>query len=660
MKTAHLSLAAGLALAPAALGQIMNGDFESGTLAGWSVTASLPVPTVVNTAPHGGTFCAQLGTTSGSEPLGDSSFYQAFTVPTTGLALTFWYKTATTDSISYDWQDAYIQNSAGTTLQTVFHLCQSAGWQQAMVFLDPYVGQTVRIAFLVHQDGFGDVTSMNIDDVQLGPAPTSGACCLPNIGGCQLATSAGCTALSGTYRGDNTTCAAANCPGPTAGPDVIVGEVWDMTRDGVAGNITAYSIGTDSCNIGDVGVTWVSGNNQHPVISGNMFRLKTVSGSSRFEQIGLSWYKHGFLATNDNFCGPCQTAAGDHLGPFGCSDIYSASLNGSQGGMGPRSELNATTGVFPYPSINQGTTGVIAKRCQVLTSDIDPTQNAGALYFADARYIVPDDAQWSVNGGNATNGLNNASYRQIAIASTTATPSFVNPTHQHMPGLQAWKDQDPTVTLVNADYLDSTLGVNIVARFMVAAKATDLGNGTWHYEYAVYNHNADRSGGSFSVPISPGTQITNIGFHAPFYHSGEVYDNAAWNAAVSADAVTWTPAPFNPATNANAVRWGTVYNFRFDANVPPSTNAATLGLFKPGTPTSLTVAGLPTPQLTGCYANCDQSTTPPILNALDFACFINQFSAGSAYANCDNSTTPPVLNVNDFVCFLNHFAAGCT
>jgi hypothetical protein len=62
----------------------------------------------------------------------------------------------------------------------------------------------------------------------------------------------------------------------------------------------------------------------------------------------------------------------------------------------------------------------------------------------------------------------------------------------------------------------------------------------------------------------------------------------------------------------------------------------------------------------GCYANCDNSTTPPILNVLDFTCFLNEFAAGSQLANCDGSTTAPVLNVLDFTCFLNKFAAGCT
>jgi hypothetical protein len=61
-----------------------------------------------------------------------------------------------------------------------------------------------------------------------------------------------------------------------------------------------------------------------------------------------------------------------------------------------------------------------------------------------------------------------------------------------------------------------------------------------------------------------------------------------------------------------------------------------------------------------CYANCDQSTTVPFLNVLDFNCFLNQFSAGASYANCDGSTIPPVLNVLDFNCFLNRFSQGCS
>jgi outer membrane protein assembly factor BamB len=74
-------------------------------------------------------------------------------------------------------------------------------------------------------------------------------------------------------------------------------------------------------------------------------------------------------------------------------------------------------------------------------------------------------------------------------------------------------------------------------------------------------------------------------------------------------------------------------------------------------PGGLYALGSPPPPL--CYANCDASTTAPILNVQDFSCFLNAFAAGEPYANCDNSTTPPALNVQDFSCFLNAFAAGC-
>jgi hypothetical protein len=61
----------------------------------------------------------------------------------------------------------------------------------------------------------------------------------------------------------------------------------------------------------------------------------------------------------------------------------------------------------------------------------------------------------------------------------------------------------------------------------------------------------------------------------------------------------------------------------------------------------------------GCYANCDGSTTAPVLNVADFTCFLQKYAGGDGYANCDGSTTAPTLNVADFTCFLQKYAAGC-
>jgi uncharacterized membrane protein len=79
----------------------------------------------------------------------------------------------------------------------------------------------------------------------------------------------------------------------------------------------------------------------------------------------------------------------------------------------------------------------------------------------------------------------------------------------------------------------------------------------------------------------------------------------------------------------------------------------------PANQTQAWLATLPPPIPPVCYPNCDSSTTVPILNVLDFSCFLNKFAAGDPYANCDASIVPPVLNVLDFSCFLNKFAAGC-
>ncbi len=61
----------------------------------------------------------------------------------------------------------------------------------------------------------------------------------------------------------------------------------------------------------------------------------------------------------------------------------------------------------------------------------------------------------------------------------------------------------------------------------------------------------------------------------------------------------------------------------------------------------------------GCYANCDGSTSAPVLNVGDFTCFLQRYAGNDPYANCDGSTAAPVLNVADFTCFLQAYAGGC-
>ena len=119
-----------------------------------------------------------------------------------------------------------------------------------------------------------------------------------------------------------------------------------------------------------------------------------------------------------------------------------------------------------------------------------------------------------------------------------------------------------------------------------------VGENRWHYEYAVHNLNSDRSGQAFEVPIPAGVEVTNVGFNNCRHHSGEPYSSADWNMEVLPGAVRWNTSTYAQTANANALRWGTMFNFRFEANAPPQEVEATLSLFKPGGVPSMAIATL--------------------------------------------------------------------
>jgi len=146
---------------------IQNGTFETGTLANWT-TGGVFSPFVETVQKHSGTYAAQLSASSGSEPNGDSSLYQTITIPGTATkaTLTFWYWPSTTDTITYDWQEAQVQNTSGTLLAQIMKVCSNAQtWTQVTYDLTSYKGQSIRLYFNDHGDGYGDLTYMYLDDV---------------------------------------------------------------------------------------------------------------------------------------------------------------------------------------------------------------------------------------------------------------------------------------------------------------------------------------------------------------------------------------------------------------------------------------------------------------------------------------------------------------
>ena len=432
----------------------------------------------------------------------------------------------------------------------------------------------------------------------------------------------------------------------SVGPDVIVGAVNGISAYTPAlynsVSYAAYAFGTTSCNIGTAQLQWQPNpSNLHPTIPQNLYRIK----GGRFEQIGLSWCKHGFCALQETLCGACTPAGGGCptvLG-IGCSDPYSSGLNGGQSDLKSRGPINAATGVFSGTYTDPTAPSTLAtslrERCMVARDDLNPALNAGALYFAECQYVHQADAA-------SGNDNNNASYRQVTVGATwsgsTGYPlTLSGPTLQQSAGIYAWKANTAGVSVTPYDVVGD-------GRFHVGFIVTDNGNGTWHYEYAVHNLCSDRNGGSFSVPVPAGVTLSNIGFKSPSYFNGEGYTNAAWATSTAGNAITWSCEP-NTNVLANALRWSTTMNFRFDANIAPNALfvQGSLGLWKaptagsPDSSIAITIKGPGTPvvSIPGDFDNDGD------VDASDLATLLGSWGTTAGDINGDGDTNASDLAV---------------
>jgi len=386
------------------------------------------------------------------------------------------------------------------------------------------------------------------------------------------------------------------------GPDVIVGDLEAVEQAGSDATSVGLGVGTVSCNNGDQPINWHPlPNTDHPIIPQNLYRMSGgADNTERFEQIGQSWMKHAFFALEEFICGTCNTSppcvTGDQLCP-GCADTYDVSLNYNQEGIGSRAWANPFTGVFPSnpdPNNHSGHnhTGT-SHRVTVAMSDLIPAQNPGAAYIAEAQYISLTEYTWCQAHPGQCNMYNNASYRPFTVSGgpTNFTFGAAGSTVRMQPAIQAWAATGSTVNQIEPDPGNDGI-------WFMGYKVTNPSAGVWHYEYALYNQNLDRAIQSFSVPIGAGVNVSNIGFHAPpqepgFPHDGTQgdagYSITPWDVDQQTSSITWSTETFATNQNANAIRFGTLYNFRFDADQPPQTTNATVGFFKTGSPMTVEI-----------------------------------------------------------------------
>jgi hypothetical protein len=405
-----------------------------------------------------------------------------------------------------------------------------------------------------------------------------------------------------------------------AGPDIIVGDLPAMVQiDPAVGSQVGLGIATTSCDNGDQPVDFFAlPNTDHPFFPENFYRMSGGADNlERFEQIGQSWIKHTFGADEDDDCSlGCNTNNCTQFSQLcpGCSDPYLADENGDYPLLGSRAWVNPFTGAMPSTAANHNghVHDGVSHRVRVNVADLNTTLNTGATYFAEAAYLDPLEYTWCQTHPGECNMYNNASYHQFHVNGTTSfTFSPVGQTVRMQPAIMAWTGA--TVNQVQPD--PGNDGISFVG-----FKVTSPAPGVYHYEYAVYNYNLDRSIQSFGVPLGAGAILSNIGFHAPPQEPGwandgtfnnQGYSSMPWAVTQTSNSITWNSETFAQNQNANAIRFGTLYNFRFDADQPPQSADATVGFFKTGSPETVPIqapgGGTPTPTPT---ATATATATP--------------------------------------------------
>jgi len=426
----------------------------------------------------------------------------------------------------------------------------------------------------------------------------------------------------------------AACTGSAlAVPDVICGSLDDVNNYGNIGGIRAYSVGTTACNIGTSNANWIDNTPNHPVIGVTMWKYDNET--ARLTQLGVSHLKHSFASLQGSVCQPCG-GGGDfsHLGA-GCSDPYGAGLNGQQGDLGPRSEVNPFTAqyVYPYTGINQGG-NAIYKRIKVQQSDIT---DSTATFYVEGVYTNKDDHAAGTN-------FNNASHKRLNINQSSFNANTTGATIREVPAIYAWQTNDASVVINEAEYPGE-------GRIIVASKATDLGGGTWRYDYGVYNQNSDLAVASVSVPLS--TAGANHGFNDITYRDvvDENVSSTDWSPVEGGGSITWNTEHEDTNVWGNAIRWGTMYNFWFETDAAPTTGDVAIGSFKGAN--SLSISGVVPTAAADCPADF---TGEGDLDFFDVSAFLAAFAANDPSADFTGEGDYDFFDVS---AFLTAFAAGC-
>jgi len=339
-------------------------------------------------------------------------------------------------------------------------------------------------------------------------------------------------------------------------------------------------------------------NDQHPFLIWNMYR---IDADGSIEQIGRSGVKHAFLTLNSGCLDSCNHMNGNALGR-GCGDTYATGNNDSSSDMGPRSEIVPAQGIWGRcgsiwdpqctGSEHNNDNDSWTQRLKAHESQIDPAANPGATYMMESWYVARDD----INIYNS-------------MATIVGTPHYASgqwtlsgqSNFKLGPAVDRWVSPTaPPANSLNTEVATSE------GHAKVAVKATDLGGGSWRYDYAVENLDyaraviqappsgpdprvvSNKGFDSFSVPLPAGANVV-----ATAFRDGDLDADNDWKITTTNGRVLWTAAGRASVTNPASkptLDWGSMYTFSVTVNRAPTTGNGTLHVATAGSPSQYTMA----------------------------------------------------------------------
>ena len=216
-----------------------DNDFEGDT-SSWTTSGNV---SVVDNIYHSAGHSLQLQTTN-DEFASDNYAYMTVNLADSGpIYLNAWIKQSTTDGFYWDQQRIYLTDANGTFITNLLNTLATSDWHNVSYDLSAYAGQTVRVYFSVHDDGWDDPSRMWVDDVAVSQSASG-----QNYSMTQDATGIWTATVNDIAEGLNTY--VVRCS--DAGGNVGVSETRSLTIDTTAPSISgeaSSSITTTSATI---------------------------------------------------------------------------------------------------------------------------------------------------------------------------------------------------------------------------------------------------------------------------------------------------------------------------------------------------------------------------------------------------------------------------